>query len=108
MSNRGCPLCFVNLPPALVLTRSDDFECPSCHAELEVSRPSRVTASLLGLLVGCGAALLSGNAIPQAGWAASVPIAVLSYGCAAMLFLYFGSTASVRARNQHPFPQIHK
>jgi uncharacterized paraquat-inducible protein A len=108
MANRGCPLCFVNLPPALLVARSDDFDCPSCHAELEVSRSSRVTASSLGLLVACSAVLLTGNAIPQSAWAAAVPIAVLAFGFVAGLFIFLGARVSIRARDQHAFPQIHK
>jgi membrane protein YdbS with pleckstrin-like domain len=108
VANRACPLCFVNLPAALLLTRSDDFECPSCHAALEVSRFSRVTASVLGLLAACGAALLCGSAIPEAGWVAAVPVAFLAYGCIAALFVHLCATVSVRPRNQYAFPQIHK
>jgi hypothetical protein len=48
MGNRACPLCFAKLPRSLVLTRSEDLACPSCHALLELSRSSRVLSAFVG------------------------------------------------------------
>ena len=49
MSNRACPLCFARLSRTQVLSRSNHLICPACHAQLELSRPSRLLASFAGV-----------------------------------------------------------
>ena len=108
MWNRACPLCSVRVSRFQVLTRTDDFSCPSCHTPLELSRPSRVIGALAGLLgayVACHLILLE---VTRGAWFTSMVGAILAYGVASALVLSFLSDLVVRPkppRENHP--QIH-
>ena len=55
MWNRACPLCFTKVPPVVVLTRTDEVDCPSCRTPLELSRASRVLGAWVRIAGGvCG------------------------------------------------------
>ena len=107
MASRSCPLCFVKLPRASVLARSDELICPSCHSALELSRTSRVTAALLGLLVAYLAAQLTVSTFHGTAWVLGVVAAVLGYGLGSALFLFSFSDLVVRPKPSASFPQIH-
>jgi len=107
MASRSCPLCFVKLPRASVLARSDELICPSCHSALELSRSSRVTAALLGLVVAYAATHLAISAFRGTAWFLAVVVAVLGYGLGSALFLFFLSDLVVRPKPHATFPQIH-
>jgi hypothetical protein len=96
MWNRACPLCFAKVPRPLVLSRSEDLACPSCHAQLELSRPSRVLGAFTGLLAGSAAALMVFGRNAQGSWALGLLAAVLAYGAGSVLALYFLSDLAVR------------
>jgi hypothetical protein len=106
MWNRACPLCFAKVPRSLVLTCGDGPICPSCRTALELSRPSRILAAAGGLFVAFLAAQeLSGvsQALP---WVMPVLGAVLGYGAASALVLYFLADLVVQAKPAaiHPAP----
>jgi hypothetical protein len=110
MWNRACPLCFVKTPRALVLTRSEDLACPSCHAPLEISRPSRALSAAVGLLAAYILVRITGNAETRTtiAWVLPLAEAVFAYGVASALTLFF--LADLVARPKPPsssFPQVH-
>jgi len=108
MGNRTCPLCFVKLPQASVVARSDELVCPSCHSALEVSRHSRVVAALLGVVAAYAAVAGALVEMPRAAWVLAVVAAVLAYGVVSALFLYFVSDLVIRpSQPEKTFPQIH-
>jgi len=109
MWNRACPLCFVKLPRTSVLARSDELVCPSCHTPLELSRPSRVLAALIGLIAAYAAAQIVLISNPREAWFLALVAAVLSYGVGSALTLYFLSDLVVRPKPAPaPFPQFHE
>jgi hypothetical protein len=108
MWNRACPLCFAKVPRGLVLLRSEDLPCPSCHARLELSRPSRVLASIVGLLAGGAAVSRTIAGGIHGGWAFGLLLAVLSFGVGSVLVLFFLADLAVRPKPAPVFPHSHK
>lgn len=109
MWNRSCPLCFVKLPHTSILARSDDLICPSCHSALEVSRPSRVFAALLGVIAAYLAAEFAVLAMPKEAWFLAVAAAVLAYGVVSALVLYFVSDLVIQPKPlATAFPLAHE
>jgi len=92
-----------------VLTRGEDLVCPSCHTPLEVSRASRVLSAATGLLAGY---LLAGIflEISETGrWILPTVGAVLGYGFASAVVLFFLSDLVVQPKPAvGHFPQSHK
>jgi hypothetical protein len=89
MWNRACPLCFAKMPRSLVLTRGEDLICPSCHTPLELSRPSRILGAVVGMFAGL-LALQSLFGVSEAlPWAIPIVGAVVGYGAASALLLFF-------------------
>lgn len=109
MWNRACPFCFVKVPRALVLARSDEVVCPSCHAPLQLSRSSRVLGGVVGVIVAYFAVRLTLHSSADAAWVLPVVAAVLGYGIASALFLYFLSDVTARPKLETgDFPHIHR
>jgi hypothetical protein len=107
VSNRSCPLCFVKLSRSSVLVRSGDLVCPSCHACLELSRLSRVTAASFGLAVAFAAVWLL-SATPKAAWYLAPVAAILAYGLGSALYLFVVSDLVVCPKPPaEPFPHGH-
>jgi len=108
MWNRACPLCFRKVPRTLAASRSDELSCPSCHAELELSRPSRV----VNAGVGVAAAFLAASAVASHGlsgaWALAPVAAVFAFGTASALALVFLADLVVRPKAALDFPHTHK
>ena len=108
MWNRACPLCFAKVPRPLVLSRSEDLACPSCHAQLELSRPSRVLGAIAGLLAGyVAAAMVFGRTVPGS-WALALLAAVLAFGAGSVLALLFLSDLAVRPQEAAAFPHLRR
>lgn len=109
MWNRACPLCFVRVPRSLVLTRSEDLTCPSCHAPLELSRTTRVFSAAVGLLVAYVVANVVNEPSARGGWLWPIFGAIVGYGFGAALVLYFLADLTARpdATVSH-FPQPRK
>ncbi len=108
MSNRSCPLCFVKLSTFQILSRSNDLVCPACHAELELSRPSRFLDSSVGLLFGFLAFRLAYSASPATRWVWPILAAFLAFGFASAFSLFFFSDLVVRPRpHSSVFPHAH-
>jgi len=107
--NRACPLCFTKVPRSLVLTRGEGVVCPSCGTPLELSRASRALAALCGLIGGfMGAEELAGVSV-RGAWALGLLGAVLGYGIAAAVVLYFLADLVVQPKTLvGHFPQTHK
>jgi hypothetical protein len=107
MASGSCPLCFVRLARTSVLARSDELVCPSCHSGLELSRSSRVSAALFGVLAAFAAVRFVALTKAEVAWFAAVVAAVVIYGAASVLFLLFFADLVVRSKAPKVFPQIH-
>jgi len=92
MGNHVCPLCFAKVPRTLILTKTLEVNCPACHAELEVSRGSRVLASFVGILAAFVAVHLGGQASGTAGWT----LADCGGGCVFWSLLRLGPDSVLR------------
>ena len=91
MWNRACPLCFARLSRTQVLSRSNDLVCPACHAQLELSRSSRVLSSFTGIVIAVAVFQLASTANLLASWTWPMLAAILSFGFASALVLLFAS-----------------
>ncbi len=108
MGNHACPLCFAKIRRTLILTNSLGVDCPACHAELEVSRGSRVLASFAGVLAGFGAAYLSRHASETAQWTLPTIAAFLTFGiCSALELLVFAELVVRPKISPTAFPHLH-
>ena len=96
MWNRACPMCFAKVPRTLILTRGDELTCPSCHTPLEISRASRVLSALVGLAAGLLLAQTVMGLSIEGIWVLPMVAAILVYGLAAALVLFFASDLVVR------------
>ena len=108
MWNRACPLCYRRVPRTLVLSRSDELSCPSCHAELELSRPSRVVNAWVGVAAAFLAASAVSNLDSSGAWALAPVAAVVAFGAASVLALVFLADLVVRPKEALAFPHAHK
>ena len=108
MGNHACPLCFAKVPRTLILTNSLEVNCPACHAELEVSRGSRVLASFVGVLAGYVAAHFGRHASETAQWTLPTVAAFLAFGiCSAFALLVFSDLVVRPKISPTAFPHIH-
>lgn len=90
------------------MSKSEEVTCPSCRAELELSRPSRVLGAFVGLLAGfLAASIVSHRGIPG-GWAAGLLAAILAFGAGSGAALLFLSDLVVRPKEAAAFPHPHK
>lgn len=109
MWNRACPICFAKVPRSLVLTRSEDLVCPSCHTPLELSRPSQVLAAVIGLAAGFLPVYMAAKPNTGIKWALPIVAGVVLYGIASALALFFVAdlVTQPKAPGGH-FPQAPK
>jgi hypothetical protein len=104
MWNRACPLCFARVPRELTLSRSEDLSCPSCRASLELSRPSRVLDASVGLLAAFATASAVFRGSLPGAWAVGPLAAVLAFGAASALAVFFLPDLVVRPKEAGSFP----
>lgn len=97
MRFRACPLCFTKIPRTHVLSRSNDLVCPACHAQLELSRPSRVLGSFVGILAALLVFHLAHTSNSQVNWTLPIVAAILAFGFASALALLLASDLIVRS-----------
>ena len=110
MWNQACPLCFAKPPRALILTRTEGLVCPSCHAPLELSRPSKLLSSAVGLLVAYFVFRFArpSGVHPFTGWLIPIVESVFAYAICSALVLVFFSDLVVRRRTcPAAFPHSH-
>jgi hypothetical protein len=96
MANRNCPMCFHKVPRAAVLARSAAVDCPRCGRGLELSRPSRLLASLLGLLGAWFAFHYTSGGQGPLSWAVPLLASILAFGVVAPVFLMLNADLVVR------------
>ena len=96
MWNRACPLCFARLSRTQVLSCSNDLICPACHAQLELSRPSRVLASFAGIFAAISIFYLAPSSDPLTNWTWPMLAAIVSFGLVSALVLFLASDLVVR------------
>jgi len=108
MWNRACPLCFAKVPRALVLSKSEDLVCPSCRAQLELSRPSRGLGAVAGLLAGYWAASWASGRGSYGAWALALLAAVLAFGAASAMAVFLFADLVVRPKEAGAFPHAAK
>jgi hypothetical protein len=108
MENHACPLCLAKVSRTLILTNTLEVDCPACHAELEVSRGSRVLASFVGILAAFVAVHLGGQVSGTAGWTLPIVAAIVSFGvCSALVLILFSELAVRQKISPTAFPHIH-
>ena len=109
MWNRACPLCFVKMSRFQVLALSNEMSCPACHAELELSRSSRLLSSLVGIVVGAAIFHVAHTTNPMARWIWPIVAAFLSFGFASAGVLIVSADLVVRPQPSHSsvFPHSH-
>ena len=80
-------LCFGKVPLVRVLVRTENLQCPSCQANLKLSRPSRALASAVGLSIGLAMVRCLGIASVRGEWILAVVVGFVGYGvgCAVAL-----------------------
>jgi hypothetical protein len=95
---RKCPLCFVRIRWTEALAHSYEFNCPACHAPLELSRFTRIFGAFGGI-TGAFMALHLGQRIFH-GWFWALPTvaAILGFGFASAMFVLIAGDLVVRAK----------
>jgi hypothetical protein len=100
MANRICPLCFEKAPRSRVVAHSYGLDCPHCGRQLELSRPSRLLASLIGLaaawLVFSWATRAMAGTQDLREWLMPVVASILSFGIVTPLFLLLNADLVVK------------
>lgn len=104
---RQCPNCLAAAPVTKLLAYSNNFDCPSCRAPLEVSALSRNISAFIGLIfaalvwkVSSGHYALHPGAL---GWVFPVLFSYLAYSIVAALILI--PTGDLRLRPADPVPR---
>ncbi len=97
MWNRVCPLCFARVPRAVVLADSYDLVCPTCHTSLELSRMTRVSASVFGLLLASLVAQIFRSQHFAAHWAVTLVACVLAFALASAATVFLVADLVVRS-----------
>ena len=102
-----CPLCFTKVSPAKVVTLSDDLVCPTCRTPLEISRTSRVGATLAGVLLAGLALRYIGFFQRSSAWALGLVAAVAVFGLTSAILLFFFADLVVRPLTSSAAPAAH-
>jgi hypothetical protein len=105
MANRTCPLCFGQVPRSTVVTHSYDIACPHCGRALELSRQSRLLASLAGLVAAVFVFHFTRSSHLPLGWVLSIVSAFIAFGVASALFLLLTSDLVVKLDS--PLRSVH-
>jgi len=100
---RICPLCMGKVPAEDVAAHSDTLSCPHCQKPLEVSRPSRLITTLVGLLTACFVYRVTRGSEGLLGWVLAMVYAVLTWGIVTPLLLML--TADLRIRADQPYAE---
>ena len=95
MANRVCPHCGNTVPAALVVTLTDDMECPHCQSRLTVSNGSRLLSSAVGLIVAVVVYWFTRSSTNILGFALPVLFAVLVFGVVSALVLTFAAALHI-------------
>ncbi len=103
MAIRICPLCMGKVPAEDVAAYSDTLLCPHCQKPLEVSRPSRLITTLIGLLAACLVSRFTRGSEGLLGWVLAMVYAVLTWGIVTPLLLML--TADLRIRADQPYAE---
>ena len=94
MAIRQCPACLTTASMGTAVAYTNDFICAGCGHHLEVSEPSCVLASSLGIVAGYFVIKLVPPLEPTLEAATSALYALLAYGSVSALVLMF--TADLR------------
>jgi hypothetical protein len=100
MANRICPICFGKVPRSRIAAHSDAVDCPHCGRTLELSRPSRLLESFIGLAASWLVFAWISRATAGTGdlreWFLPAVAAILTFGVVAALFLLMNSDLVVK------------
>ena len=98
MWKRKCPLCFVRIPWVETLAHSYEITCPACHAQLELSRFTRLFGGFGGVAGGFIALYLGQRIFHGWFWATPVVAAILGFGLGSALFVLIAGDLVVRPK----------
>jgi hypothetical protein len=100
MANRICPICFGKVSVTAPVVHSDGLDCPHCGRNLELSRPSRLLASLVGLLGAAVAfhyaSLTMADILDLREWFLPAVASILVFGIVSPLFLLLNADLVVK------------
>jgi hypothetical protein len=100
MANRMCPICFGKVPRSRIVAHSDAVDCPHCGRALELSRPSRLLSSFIGLaaawLVFYWISRATAAAQDLREWFLPAVAAIITFGVISPLFLLLNSDLVVK------------
>ncbi len=105
MSLKNCPSCSSPVPATGALSRSDHLACPECGCPLRVAADGRLLASWAGLAAGWLTWFLASRSalsLGPLGWFLPIVFAILAFGIASPLSLFF--TAAIEHRPPDPTP----
>jgi len=109
VGKRKCPLCFVRVPWTLALTLSEEIRCPACHAELELSRFTRIFSGIGGFLGAFGAVHLTRGVVSGTNWATQIVLAIAVFGVTSAVCVLIAGDLVVRPQaSSASFPQSKK
>ena len=87
MAVRVCPLCMTKVSAAKVVAYSNELECPSCQARLEISPGSRSIATWVGLVAGALVWRVTARADGMLGCVLPIVYAFLAFSVVSPLVL---------------------
>ena len=106
MGKLKCPLCFVRVPWTLALAHSEEIRCPACHAELELSRITRIFSGIGGFFGAFVAVRLTRGVVSGANWATQIVLAIVAFGFASAVCVLIAGDLAVRPQaSPADFPQ---
>lgn len=104
MAIRICPLCMGKVPAGDAAAYSNTIACPNCRKPLEVSRPSRLITTFIGLLAAFIVYRFTRGQEGMLGWVLPLVYAVLAWGIVSALLLML--TADLRIRAEPPYAEV--
>jgi hypothetical protein len=98
---RVCPLCMGKVPAGEIAAYSNTMVCPHCQKPLEVSRPSRLITTLVGVVAAYFVYRFTRGSEGLLGWVLPLVYAVLAWGIVTPLLLMW--TGDLRVRAEQPY-----
>ena len=92
------------VPAATVVAYSDTIVCPGCRKPLEVSRPSRLITTIVGLVAAYFVYRVTRRSEGMLGWALPMVYAFFTWGIVTPLLLMLTADLRLRAGQAYTEP----